>query len=960
VRVPSGTYRVQFHLSFRFADAEALVPYLHELGISDLYSSPPAKARRGSSHGYDVADPMRINSELGTEEEFGRLVDRLHKYEMALLADIVPNHMAASMENPWWADVLENGRDSPFAAFFDIDWRASASKAPAIEKNRIVLPMLTDFYYRVLLNQGLLLGFDEKGFFVHAESNRIPISVKTYGEILRACSNAMEEKDDSPESRAKLAQFLTDLKQGESSAESGDKQHANVDMKARAHVKAALWRLYLDDKSIHDAIDEALRAFNGSKGDARSFDPLDGLLTKQSYRLAHWRTATDEVNYRRFFALNDLVGIRIEDPRVFEATHARVFRMVADDKIAGLRVDHIDGLRDPLEYLTRLQDAHGPHASDQGGALNTYTVVEKITSGTEPLPYEWPVAGTTGYDFMNAVNTLFVDPRGSAELERIYEQFTGIRVSFTETWYVRKKQVIEEMFRPDVALLGNRLGRLAVLDRLGRDLPMGELLRAMKEITARLSIYRTYCRGLELSNRDRTYLGRAFQIARERTQPDAVSDDTWAFLHKIFLLEDPPANVLYEAEWLEFIFRWQQFTGAVMAKGFEDTAFFVHHGLLSLNEVGCNPFRRDMRFGLQGFHQFNKRRLKEYPATMNATSTHDSKWSEDVRARINVLSEIPREWNIRLHRWAEMNKSKKTDVNGRLSPSANEEVLLYQSMLGIWPVESLNLAELKPRLESFMQKAAREAKTHSSWVSPNEHYEQAIRNFIEAILDEASANAFLPDFAEFFASIAVYGACNGYAQTLLKLASPGVPDFFQGTELWKLSLTDPDNRTDVDFRERMKIVEEFRLSDPRSLPCGLCDLLKQWPDGRLKLFLTQQMLLFRKAHRELFLKGDYVPLESIGKHEDSVCAFARRLERSWVIVAAPRLVTKVVQPPDFPLGHAWDSTAIVLPSQAPANWTSLFTQKECAASSSGGKKTLAVAELFATVPFAVLFHESQS
>ena len=956
MRVPSATYRIQFSLNFRFADAENLVPYLHQLGISHLYSSPRGKARKGSLHGYDVADPLRVNSELGTEEEFTRLVGRLRQYGMGLLLDIVPNHMVASTENAWWMDVLENGRESLYATYFDIVWESPGSKSPELGRNRVVVPMLADLYDRVLTHQGITVRLDEKGFYVQVQGNRVPINPRTYPVILRRSLEILNGSQPGGQTKCGELEELVRALEALASADLESAAGKSEQSKAKLQIKQQLWQLYLGRDDVRKAIDQTLGIFNGSNGDALSFEPLDSLLSMQAYRLAYWRTATEEVNYRRFFGLNDLITLRVEDPQVFAATHGPIFRLVSQDKIAGLRVDHIDGLRDPLEYLERLQAARKLTEPEDSDRLNVYTIVEKITSGSETVPNEWATAGTTGYDFLNAVNTLFIDSTGSRELERLYREFTGIRTSFSDTWYVRKKQVMEELFASDIRVLSYYLGRLATLDRLGRDIPMRELIRGLKEITACLPIYRTYCRDLELPERDRVYLVEAFKKARDRTPSGAVSDAAFDFLRRVFLLLPSIDAPRHREEWLEFLLRWQQFTGAVMGKGLEDTAFFVHHGLISLNEVGCNPFRRAIRFGPGAFHQFNQTALKERPFTLNATSTHDSKWSEDVRARINVLSELPEEWRVRLRGWAKVNESKKRKVDGRDVPSANEEVLLYQSMLGIWPLGGeVNLPELQERLEAFILKAAREAKTHSSWVSPNEAHEAALREFISAILQPSAESEFLSDFSAFLEKIALYGACNVYSQLLLKMTSPGVPDFFQGSEIWNLRLTDPDNRVAVDFEKRIRMLEELTVPKSDSTQIDLAGLLKNWQDGRLKLVLTKHVLNFRRSHRQLFSHGDYLALEAAGKKQESVCAFARRFEDDWAIIAAPRLLTKVVEPGLFPVGEtAWGTTVLVLPSRAPANWTNLFTGESLSIPESGKTRSIPLARVFLHLPFAVL------
>ena len=944
--IPLATYRFQFNENFRFPDAEKLVPYLEALGISHLYASPVLQARRGSLHGYDVTNPAHLNSELGTEDDFTRLADRLREHGMGLLLDIVPNHMAACGQNAWWLDVLEHGEESAYADYFDIDWQASGSKFPPSQRGRIVLPILSDYYERLLAGKKIALCFGENGFEIRAEGNALPLSPSTYGAVLEACLETLRSSGGAGEEVIRpIEEILSSLRDPGGAA------------KARS-LKNKLRERYSRNEGIRSAFEGTMRDFNGAEGEPESFRALHELLSEQVYRLAFWRNAAEEVNYRRFFGLNDLVALRVEIPQVFRAVHERILEMVARGSVNGLRIDHIDGLRDPLAYLWQIQQAAACRRQESG-APGIYTVVEKITSGREALPEEWPVAGTTGYDYLNGVNTLFIDPAGSRELEEIYRDFTGIRSSFGETWNVRKKQVMEEIFAADIRRLTWRLGRLATFDRFGCDIPMRELVRGLKEITAALPIYRTYCRELKLSERDRPYLERAFAIVREHTPLSALSQAGYEFLQSVFLLRASYDLPHHREEWLDFLLSWQQFTGAVMGKGLEDTAFFVHHGLISLNEVGTNPLRKEIGFGTAAFHRHNRRTLAEHPFTLNATSTHDSKWSEDVRARINVLSEIPGEWKDRLDQWTRWNQAWKPVVEGRTVPSPNEEVLLYQSMLGIWPAsgirDDIERNELCNRVQQFILKAAREAKTHSSWESPNEAHEDALRRFVCSLFGSRSENPFLGDFSEFAARIAPAGACNSYGQVLLKIASPGVPDFFQGNELWNYRLTDPDNRVRVDFAERARQLGEWQQDTTGSRTANCAEMLANWKDGRLKFYLTCKALNFRRANPSLFLRGDYLALTTTGAQRNSVCAFVRRFEKSWAIVAVPRLTLKMQGDP-FPTGEsAWGSTAVTIPFGAPANWRNVFTQEDLSISKGRRRKGLAAASLFSSLPFALLY-----
>ncbi len=955
MRIPSSTYRVQFNLNFRFADAEALVPYLHDLGISDLYASPRFKARKGSSHGYDVADPMLINSELGTEEEFDRLAARLRQYGMGLLLDIVPNHMAASPENPWWMDVLENGRESRYAAFFDIDWEPQGIKLAALENNRVILPILARPYADILLSQGIRLRFDDRGFFFQYEDHRLPLNPGTYRDVLQLCVEDLKNMD---ESAAASLEDLRALSEALSKPENSDGIPSDDRGRAAAELKTKLWRLHQSDETVRRGVDEALRIFNGVQDQPSSFDLLDSLLFRQAYRLAHWRLAPYETNYRRFFDINDLVGLRIEDPLVFSARHSSIMLLIQEGKVSGLRVDHIDGLLDPLEYLERLKAIPIPctDEDEDHDGLCIYTIVEKIACADEKLPPEWPVMGTTGYDFLNALNALFIDPEGYRNLEESYRRFAGIKESFADTWYQRKKQVIDELFATDLKLLGYRLGRVAALDVRGGDIPVRELISGLKEVTACLPVYRTYCRNGTLSEQDRVFLQAALSEAGRRTSPSLVSGATFDFLRSLFLAELPLEAEEKQKAWLSFMTRWQQFTGAVMAKGLEDTALFAHHGLISVNEVGNNPFHEQIRFGINAFHEFNRAALHNHSHTMNATSTHDTKWSEDVRARINVLSEMPREWAKVLRRWSRLNKHKKTLVDGRFAPTPNEEVILYQAMLGVWPVEpvaKIDRKALQSRLEEFFVKAAKEAKTETSWLSPNEKHESALRQFVSSLLAAPASDPFISDFPRLHRDLAFLGACNSCSQLLLKMTAPGIPDFYQGSELWNLCLTDPDNRQPVDFRSRITALENLKSQGADPSAACIAELLNDWSDGRLKLYLTTRVLNFRRSHPDLFSKGCYTPLSTHGSYRRSVFAFVRNFEDEWLIVAVPRLLKNIVKAGAFPLGKIWGTTSLEIPATMPELWTDVLTNEQIDLSQHAEDVTVPVSELFRHLPFAV-------
>ena len=950
LRIPASTYRLQFHRRFRFEHAAVLVPYLEALGITDLYASPIFQARRGSSHGYDVTDPTRLNVELGEEEDFDALVKALADRGMGLLLDIVPNHMAASVENRWWTDVLESGQGSPFAGFFDIDWHSSKKALDG----KVLLPILGGPYGRMIEEQELSLRLEKGGFTVHCHSMRLPVSILSYPRILSLRLSSLEETygSDHPSFRA-LWDLITSIEHlGKSAA--ADAESARERYASEEGIKERLLRLYTERDEIREHLDETLRMVNGRKGDPASFDPLDRILSEQHYWLSFWRLANEEINYRRFFAVSDLVSLRVEDSRVFDASHETVLRLAREGKVTGLRIDHVDGLYDPHRYLVRLmQRLTG--SEDENPSPGFYVLVEKILGEEEMLPPEWPVHGTTGYDFLNTLNGVFISARGVNALDDVYARATGIAPDFRETAYRSRKLIMDTLFAGEMHSLGQHLGRLAEQDRYARDLPRKELRAALIEVTACFPVYRTYARSPELSARDIRHIAKALKWAQQRSTE--ASTPVFDFLRRVLLLEIPPALAGTEREeWLRFLMRWQQFTGPIMAKGVEDTSFYVCNRLVSMNEVGGNPASAGVP--VNAFHGHCETVAGRWPHTMNATSTHDTKRSEDVRARINVLSEIPEEWEKRLRLWSRQNAGKKRIVNGFATPDPGEEILLYQTLLGAWPLEEEELPGLKPRIESYMVKAMREAKIHTRWIRPNIAHETAVKEFVASLLEDPSpdTNAFLADFLPFQRKVAHYGAINSLAQLLLKIASPGFPDIYQGTELWDFSLVDPDNRRPVDYPRRVRLLQDLMtMESPGAAPLPP-DLLSTWKDGRVKLFVTYKALSFRRERKELFLDGAYVPLPVTGGVKEHALAFTRKRGGAWAIAAVPRLATRLAPPGEFPLGlNAWGArTAIRLPAEAPAKWRNVFTGETLHASGGNGAKLLHLHAVFHDFPVALL------
>ncbi len=968
-RIPLSTYRIQFNHNFGFDDARRLVPYLQLLGITDLYASPLTQARPRSTHGYDVTDPTRLNSELGTERAFQELATELTSKGMGLLLDIVPNHMAVSSANPWWMDVLEKGPESPFARCFDIHWKGPKKAL----QNKIMLPILTLPYGQTLENQEFTLSFEEGGFWVNYHGTKLPLILESYVPILNRCVQRLRNKLGTGDLRARQVEDVLDsLKQqiGERVAGSetapwttsevgatrrfdpdGAESLTSLPDSLGKDIKERLWQL-AEPEEVRRCIDDSLWDFQGRKEDSTSFDLLDRILEKQFYWLAFWRLSDEEINYRRFFAINDLIGVRVNDPTVFALTHALVLRLVSEGSVTGLRIDHIDGLLDPLGYLQQLRQESSHELDGEAESRGPiYTVVEKILSADERLPDEWPVEGTTGYEFLNLVNAVFVDPFGAQSVREAYHRFIDSTSPFEDIVYQQKMLVMRTLFAGEIRSLGLELGRLAEQDRYARDLPLIELTDALVEVTAYLPIYRTYIRSLQVSATDRRRVEGTVDQAAHRNP--AMSPAAFDFLRQVLLLEARPhlSEQQLEAR-LGFVMRWQQLTGPIMAKGFEDTALYLYNPLASLNEVGGRLRPPDSP--VDEFHSQMRERLKKWRYSLNATSTHDTKRSDDVRARIDVLSEIPAEWEKRLRLWSSWNEDKRTG-KGKRVPDPSEEVLLYQTMLGAWPFDVNEVPSFRARLQAYMVKAAREAKVHTQWVQPDTERESDLNEFINAILAPSGRNRFLRDFLHFEKRIAHLGAMNSLSQTLLKICAPGVPDFYQGSELWDLRLVDPDNRGAVDFHKRSELLHRVKTRESEKLGGLVPELLRTWQSGSVKLYVTAKALGFRCNKGAVFLEGDYLPLKASGTLNEHVCAFARWYEGEWVMVIVPRIVAGLIAFGEFPVGQSvWGRSVISLPAAAPGEWRNVLTGENLGTSRVARGRALLLGDVFRSFPVALL------
>jgi (1->4)-alpha-D-glucan 1-alpha-D-glucosylmutase len=954
-RVPAATYRLQFNRGFTFRDARDLVPYLHALGVSDCYASPVLQARAGSSHGYDVCDHSRLNPELGGAPDFDAFAAALRAHGMGLILDAVPNHMGiADPGNAWWMDVLENGPGSPYAPFFDIDWHPVN---PDLE-NKVLLPVLEDQYGHVLEAGKIRLAYERGAFFVWYHDTRLPVAPCTYPAVLEPVLATLASTfGETHEQLRELRSVLTALRylppRTELSADRVVERHREKEI-----IKGRLAALCAAGPEVRAALDTAVRTFNGTAGDPRSFDRLDALLEQQAYRLAFWRVAAEEINYRRFFDVNELAAVRIELPGVFRATHAVLFRLLAEGKATGLRIDHPDGLRDPAAYFRQLQEhyvlahtglepgrwpaglarevaARLPAAAGPGEAAAPwplYVVAEKILSRGEALPPDWAVDGTTGYDFLNAVNGLFVDAEGRDAFDRIYQAFTSAAAGYDQLVGSAKRMVMLVSMASEISALAHQLDRIAERNRRCRDFTLNSLTFALREVIACLPVYRTYITGPGgVAAQDRAVVEAAAEEAKRRNPRTAEA--VFDFVRDALLLravpDFPEADRPRLVEWA---LKCQQLTGPIMAKSVEDSVFYTYNRLASLNEVGGSP----EQYGLpvEAFHRRNQERLERWPHALLATSTHDTKRSEDVRARLNALSELPGEWQAALARWGRLNSPKKAVVEDQPAPDRNDEYLLYQTLLGAWPAEPAgagDLVEFRGRVAAYMEKATKEAKVHTSWVNPNEEYDAAVRQFVGRLLAGAAGDPFLEDLLALQRRVAFFGYFNALAQVLLKLTSPGVADLYQGTELWDFSLVDPDNRRPVDYARRRQILARLRgrieRAGPDLTPLTR-ELLATVPDGRIKAYVVHQTLSFRRRHGDLFARGAYLPLEVTGAKRDNVCAFARSAGDTVVLVVVPRLVARLTGGAEqAPLGpEVWGTTRLLLPPQlAGRRYRDVFT-----------------------------------
>jgi (1->4)-alpha-D-glucan 1-alpha-D-glucosylmutase len=940
-RIPSSTYRLQFNRQFTFTHAREIVPYLDALGITDCYASPYFQARAESLHGYDITDHNKLNAAIGSRADYDAWIADLHAHGMGQIVDFVPNHMGVGEPlNQWWMDVLENGPSSIYAPYFDIQWKPLKSDL----QNKVLLPILGDQYGRVLERGELQIRFEAGAFYLRYYQHEFPIAPRTYRHILGVALEKLAPFNDE-DFYAEFQSIITALEYLPLRSETNPERIAER-VREKEIIKRRLERRCQEAPQVQSAVMQAVADINGKAGEPRSFDALDELLNDQSYRLAFWRVAAEEINYRRFFDVNDLAAIRMELPEVFDATHKLLLELIGAGAVTGVRIDHPDGLYLPKEYFEKLQRrcaaGLGIPLPDDGRAI--YLLVEKILSGNETLRRDWPVHGTTGYEFPKLLSNVLVDASAEQAITKTFQRFIGHSMHFGHLVYAKKRLVMRLSLANDVNVLGDMLDRLSETNRWFRDFTLDALARAVRETIACFPVYRTYVApGQPVSDEDRAVIERAVTAAKRRNP--ALEESVFNFLRDILLFRFPE-NLDDEAReaHAHFVLKFQQSTGPIMAKGLEDTAFYIYNRLAALNEVGGEP----QHFGIsvEDFHERNLERQRDWPSTLLATSTHDTKRSEDVRARMQAISEMPQLWRSALQRWRVINRRWKPDLDDTAAPDANEEYLFYQTLLGTWPIDAAGRAEPTvgseyiERIQGYMAKALKEAKVNTSWIQPNEAWDSAMSDFVAKVLDSSPKNKFLPSLLPVAEEIARLGAVNSLSQVALKLTAPGVPDIYQGSEIWNFSLVDPDNRRPVDYEQRRQMLASLETASPE-------DLLQQWPDGRIKLFLTQRLLRFRREHQALFQHGNYLPLTVSGTFADCCIAFAREHQGKWIAVLAPRLSSRVGFPP---IGEKWQDTAVELPTSLSREGAKeLFTGRDLVAEDSD----LKLCKAMTTLPFAV-------
>ncbi len=988
--VPVSTYRLQVYHAFPLTAARDVVPYLARLGVDACYTSPYFTAAPGSTHGYDVCNHNEIDPVAGGRTSHAEFCAAIDAHGMHHIVDFVPNHMGIGHgSNAWWNDVLENGPSSAAASFFDIDWRPVKAELQA----KLLLPILGDQYGRVLERGELQLRFTGNGLVVQYFDQALPINPRQAARVYQAAADdltGMPGADTPPLNE--FHSIVTSLQNLPPYTETDPDRMAERHREKEV-AGARLERLVNEAPGVREAIDAAVGRYNGTPGDSPSFDALHALLEAQPYRLAYWRTASQQINYRRFFDVNTLVGLHVENAQVFEATHELLGALIRDRRVHAVRVDHPDGLFDPARYFAMLQDlasrALGSQpapdaAAHAAGDRPLYVVAEKILSGGEQLPRTWAVEGTTGYNFLNDLNGIFVDATRARRMRRVYAKLTGHSEPFEEVLYHSKRLIMATAMASELNVLAHNLSRIAESSRKSRDFTLESLRDVITEVVACFPVYRTYVDDRGWTSEDRAVVARA--VARARRRNPAMESSLFDFFREVVLQRDvgdktvpdgadrraggyPPADESEAQERLCFAMKLQQYTGPVQAKGLEDTAFYRYNVLLSLNEVGGDP----SRFGrsVEAFHESNSSRAAAWPFEMLATATHDTKLGEDVRARINAISELPDEWGREASKWMRISKPRRSLVDGEPAPDRADEYRFYQALTGVWPAELAADVREAPqdligRLSEYMLKAVKEAKVHTSWLTPNLPYEEALRRYVERVLSGAPGARLLAAFLPFQERIASLGMLNSLAQVVLKTGSPGVPDFYQGTDLWDLSLVDPDNRRPVDFEHRSRLLDEVDgvlAAEPEARRAVIVAWLKNWRDGRIKLLITAAGLRLRRALPHVMLGGGYLPLATELSVPAGAVGFARTAgpgDIEAVLFLAPRLCNGLAASGHpVPLGgECWKTSRVMLPpGLRDRTFRDVVTGARIRATRGGENGWIFLGEAFETLPVAMLIAE---
>ncbi len=910
--IPTSTYRVQLTADFRLRDLKKIIPYLKKLGISTIYASPISQARKGSTHGYDVVNANQINPEIGTEEEFTELTTLLKENGMTWLQDIVPNHMAYTVENPWIKDLLEKGEASKYYQYFDVNW----NHPNVTYKNKIMLPVLGSTQEEVLRKGEIKLVFDEAGFQFAYFDNKYPLRIEDYAHIL--IHLAKNTEDSLPDTLQDLSREFSAFSKNLSAAT--DRWPA---------LRQKLFQLYNEQHAVKTFIQQGLKYYNSHR------DELKKLIDNQHYLLTYWKVTEQEMNYRRFFTVNELICLRIEQPKVFDAYHQLIKRWLDEQKIQGVRVDHIDGLYDPEGYLKQLRNLTGEDA---------YIVVEKILEWEETMPEHWPIQGTTGYDFLAMANQLFEYSRSTDKLADLYSTINVTSYDYDDLVYQNKLFILLNRMGGELNNLMHLLKELELVPAMTDD-EEKKMYQAMSFLLASFPVYRIYPNQFPFSEVDKEVLAEAFKHAEGKIPHYAMQ--AFNQLKEIFNGEASD-DKKRDKNRLKFVMRFQQFTGPLAAKGVEDTTFYIYNRLISHNEVGDSPEPQDIT--VSRFHAEMKKRPLH---TMNATATHDTKRGEDARMRINVLSEIPQEWKKNVMEWQKINGKHKVKQPSAEMPDINDEYFIYQTLIGTYPLhvkpKEVNFAE---RLNNYMLKVVREAKVHSSWSSPKEEYETAVTKFVHGMLhDQEFLNSFLP----FVRKVARAGGIYSTGQTLLKITAPGVPDIYQGRELWDLSMVDPDNRRPVDYQLRSRKLNEMEQDFGKD-PLGLIQkLITNLDHPDIKMFTTFKSLTERRKYSLLFQEGNYIPVRAGGKFSKSVLAFIRQHENQQVLIVIPHKVSLLDIEDSLPLGKTiWEDTYLKMPDMRVSDWGHIFTKQTLK-----HEEQIKLSDLLADFPVAMLFAENK-